>query len=321
MSSDPLKSRSSLIKRDFIRPRSRTDNQCNRLSLSLRNTESNADITNKVALEEDKSSVLSSSNSISKTYGQLSSSSDASAPSSAVDGAPQESLHKTATPNRDDLGALSRKAFVKQLAIAAVCAALLDFAVRADRSAGTRSAHVIHERYAKKESSRPGGLGLAAHDATGAEDGGSVPVAAAIAQAGGAAALALGGSLRSILEVSVPFLAANVASPAAAKLAQLSADALPAAQQLAASASAVLADAQGASAALPSPADLPEGVRAALEQAFAPAAEQAAATAAAADAALRGAREAIVGQATQADPPPFFLPSPPFNRWSCSIRL
>ena len=111
----------------------------------------------------------------------------------------------------------------------------------------------------------------------------------------------LGGALLSLLEVSIPFFATHIAAPAAAKLADLSADVLPSAEQLAASASSIFLSSvePEAAASLPSPADLPDGVRAALAPVLVPASEQAGAAAAAADAVLRAAREALVGQAAQ----------------------
>jgi hypothetical protein len=293
ISNDRMESTRRHLQRNFvsIRPRKWTEHPFDRLSLSLQNKDSNEERNSKRVFQEDeKSVVISSSNSIRKTYGQLS-----NAPSSAVDSSRREPLLETATPKHDDFGPLSRQVFVKKLAIAALCAAILDFAVRADWSADNRPAHVVHAKYAKKESpERP------AQHPTGAPapGTGALPVVAAIAQASGGAVLLLGGALLSLLEASIPFLATNVASPAAAKLAHLSAGVLPSAEQLAASASAGFPPA----ASLPSSVELPDGVRAALAQALIPVSEQAAAAAAAADAALRAAGEALVGQAAQAPP-------------------
>jgi hypothetical protein len=307
MSNDHLKLRS---KHNFIGLRRWTEHPSDRLSLSLQNKESNAE--NAVSqVDEKTSSVVSSSNSIRKTYGQLSNS-----PSSAVDGNRQDPLPETATPAQDDLGNMSRQTFVKKLAAAAFCAAILDFAFRANWNVDKRPAHVIHAQYAKKESPKQ-----VATESTRASAPDVLPVIAAVAQASGGAALMLGGALLSLLKVSIPFVVTNIAAPAAAKLAHLSADVLPSAEQLAASASAIFLPSvePEAAASLPSPADLPDGVRTALSQALIPVSEQTAAASAAADAVLRAAKEALAGPAAQVPPSPPFpkrvhhhRPSPAF---------
>jgi hypothetical protein len=258
------------------------------------------DMVNRVADSDTNSPLAESFNSISKTYGRLSRSNPTSA-GSEQNSTALESIIDSSTISLDkEAQAVSRKKFVHQFIGAAVCAAVLDFAVQSN--VGPKDESMAIPKSSRQQDTKQTLVILPVDRKAAAIN--LFPAAAALAQI-------LGGTFTAVLavlQVSVPFLANAVLLPAASKLVQLSTDViLPTAAQLASSAPSVVLPAVDLDlqSAVPSTPDLPEAFRAAISQApsVIPGAAQAGAAASvameAAGAALRQPVEQVLSRSAR----------------------
>ena len=233
------------------------------------------DMVNSVTSTDPKNPLAYSVNSIRKTYGRL-----------GKCDRPLSSLNETKLENEvaevdhpEQVQAVSRKAFVNQLIGVAICAAILDLAVKSNVGP-SKDYEALPKMFPQQDAKRTDKIPSVDHNAASIN---ILPAALMIAQM-------IGGTFTAaftVLQVSIPFVVQNVLFPAATKFAQISTDViLPTAEQLASSASSVVLPAVDIDLrSVVSSPELPEGVRSVISDAlpnFLPGAAQAGAAASAA---------------------------------------